>query len=419
MEKINNVENHQVSRARPVLGRLWRNGLLRLGTPRTNRVFISNTACRYSWSNVGVVVTEDPWLRYRSDWNTAHEDGIEFGVLWSGETAGSRSLIMSGEESVSVYIRIYFLSNVDCLFNGSESYLAGITRAIPLAYNTTYSLTFMTPANKTWVYNVHTELEHVYSAFEMVVTLDMMLQGFVQVWQQNIIAALIGVVTGISIRRMPRPKKDKPEILPKPSNGSTSHFSDKDEKNGKTSQDTYYVEAPVTGWGLLYRSRFYLVLALGVLVYFISPVSLDPNMQFPFYTWLAVCALTWWMSGRRVGFALDTRDLANGFVDLQELDSEEVDMLAPNAMVVTSPLGVVILRGHRLFSTDKVHSMLEVQTNSGLIDEIVTFQKDLVPKFLEYERTIDITTQKLLNIDVNEWLKLMRLDPADKKQSIE
>ncbi len=322
---------------------------------------------------------------------------------------------MPGEESIPVYVRVYFLSNVNCTFNSSVTIYAGILTSIALDFNTSYSLHFRTDYATHWYFNVHTQLEQAYSATEAVVTLAMMLEGFVQVWQQNILAACVGVITGISIRRMPRPKKDKPEIIPERTDGSTSDHSAKDEKNGKSSQDTYYVEAPVTGWGLLYRSRFYLVVALGVLVYFISPVSLDPNMQFPFYTWLAVCVLTWWMSGRRVGFALDTRDLANGFIDLQELDSEDVDMLAPNAMVVTSPLGVVILRGHRLFSMDKVHSMLEVQTNSGLIDEIVTFQKDLVPKFLEYERTIDITTQKLLNIEVTEWLKLMRLDPADKK----
>lgn len=279
---------------------------------------------------------------------------------------------------------------------------------ISLDYNTTYVLRFNAVNSSVfWIFNVHTLLITEYTPDAILVTLELALAGLFSRWIQTTLAGLIALITIRALRFPSVDLKDEKSREPK----------------GKpTTEDGiegFSIDAPVTGWEIFWRLRLWLLLVLAVVVFWLSPVSMNPDWQYPFYTWAVVSAGGWWLFNQRYGFTLDARELSKGWVELNEITKDQMDLLTTEAHVVGSPLGPVALVGHLLYSREKAHTQLELITNTLLIEDIASFQLKVMPEYLKFKRTLDTAVAKGYNEEVVEWMKLMKIRTGDENSSTE
>lgn len=331
-------------------------------------------------------------------------------ILWSGEHTGERSLILPDEESVAVRTRIYFMASLDCTFNTTPM-PAGRPNMMMLSYNTSYALRFdATNSSQFWIFNVHTLLIDEYEPDEILISLQSALDGMLARFWQCTIAALCGLFIVHAIRF---PQVDLTRREPREPVEPLGPDEQHDPKEG------FHISAPVTGWEVFWRLRLYLLVLVAIVVFWLSPASMDPDWIYPFYTWAAVTIVGWWIFNIRFGFTLDVRQLASGWLDLREVSRDQMDQLVTEAHTVGSPLGPVALVGHILYSRDKAHTQLELITNSLLIEDIASFQLKVMPGYLKFLRTVDTIVAKGYNEEVEEWKDLMKIRTGDNSSSTE
>lgn len=126
-------------------------------------------------------------------------------VLWSGEVAGDRLLLMPNERSVIVQPRLYFESNrlFRCNYT-NKVYEPFVVNMIVLEYNLTLALRF-DMVNSTYfeIYNVRTlATEDEYEPEEVYIDLRTVLDALEDRFIQCTIAAVIGIAIGVGIRRI-------------------------------------------------------------------------------------------------------------------------------------------------------------------------------------------------------------------------
>lgn len=96
-------------------------------------------------------------------------------VLYTGEEADSRKLVLPNEQAVSVNIRIYFRSSHDVYCNFTDSLVsAGQLQMISLEYNITASIKYTRlNSSESLVYNIYTlSNQEEYLPPERIIKLD-------------------------------------------------------------------------------------------------------------------------------------------------------------------------------------------------------------------------------------------------------
>lgn len=118
-------------------------------------------------------------------------DEVWLTVLWSGEQAGSRLLVLPNEEAVPVNLRVYYKSNLDSFCNyTSELILAGSLYMLSFDYNQTESIQFLHNTSSV-IYNVYTyNRPEDYEPIDIVVDLQ---TYYNDIRDLSIICAVFGV----------------------------------------------------------------------------------------------------------------------------------------------------------------------------------------------------------------------------------
>lgn len=178
-------------------------------------------------------------------------------------------------------------------------------------------------------------------------------------------------------------------------------------------------KAPVTGWEVLIKSRWFfaiLVIAFVVLVF----QSLIPRSIFyGVYAGLTAFVTAYLYLGLPEGWALNTLDMAKGYISLIPLNRFQLErMQTTNSEIMTFPSesGTVALVGHRLVSLHEetgkpeIHPFLELQTNSELANHCAKIQSMIITEYLAFKRGTYVEVNSELMREIEEWQKLKRGD---------
>lgn len=125
--------------------------------------------------------------------------------MWTGENRGERSLILPNEEAVRVFLRVYFLSEVDCKYNGTLVRNHTIF-PVSLDFNQTYTLGFESSDGLTlFIFNVYTDTEENYAAEEIFdINRATYLNDVQNSWILGAVSVGLGIFTGYHIKRLSR-----------------------------------------------------------------------------------------------------------------------------------------------------------------------------------------------------------------------
>lgn len=129
--------------------------------------------------------------------------------MWSGEGAGGRKLILPSEESVFVYLRVYFLSSITCSFNNSILE-HGTPHQLGLHFNSTYSLYFAkVNSSGGFTFNLHTGFEEDYDDYQIYdidrATYD---EDVLNSWLLGAASVALGIFSGYKIKQMTREREN-------------------------------------------------------------------------------------------------------------------------------------------------------------------------------------------------------------------
>lgn len=384
---------------------IYSSNLFFLGLPSANTAGPAGLAVGIpnwdSWQNCSMVGKQDTG---NTDLHSL-VSSAPLAIMYYGEGTGERNLIMSGEEALFVWTRVYFLASVTVWSNFTQTELeAGSVHAFRLEYNTTYSLRFLEINGSTiWTFNMFTGIEEDYTAEEKYMLLSEALAGYVSVWQQNIVAGILAIFTAKALKEV----------------GFRVGRTEEKPKNDQESHDIagVYVESPMTGWELFWRGRLYVVILIAVVVYWLTPVHLDRNTLYPFVTWIGITIVASYLFREKDSWFLDTRELPRR-ISLKRVERAQLERVANDALVLPSESGSVALVGHRLSSADKMHTMLELQTNTNMIMQIVEWQNSVLDEYFILKRTTDLSVQTGLTEEVEEWKEQMRIKTGlSEKQS--
>lgn len=114
-------------------------------------------------------------------------------------------LVFPNEESVFVFLRIYFLSSVTCSFNDTIIQ-AGTTYQIGLDYNSTYSLYFQ-KVNMTggFTFNLYTGFEEEYYDYQIFdVDRRSYEEGLLNSWLLGAGSVAFGIFAGYQLKKWTR-----------------------------------------------------------------------------------------------------------------------------------------------------------------------------------------------------------------------
>lgn len=124
-----------------------------------------------------------------------------FMVVWYGDNAGGRVLLMPNEVAIQTPVKVYFRASVLVTFNGSMYYPIS-EYAVILGYNRTYALRFdMVDANYSWVYNLYTVTYQEYEEQEQFVRLLEYLQALYDARLTVLVGAIVGIPLAYKTRR--------------------------------------------------------------------------------------------------------------------------------------------------------------------------------------------------------------------------
>lgn len=183
-------------------------------------------------------------------------------------------------------------------------------------------------------------------------------------------------------------------------------------------------EAPITWPAVFLRLWWIWLIGIAAILYIFLANYIPPSVQYGYWCFIGVFLVTWFLLSRPEGFALDTRDLADGHLSLVPLDRWELERHIENQKVLTfkSESGIVVLTGHKLLSYDdagniRMHPELELQTNSAIASAVSESQVEIYDKFLMYERNARIEANRQFAEMVKIWKQKMMLDPEQQKRN--
>lgn len=185
---------------------------------------------------------------------------------------------------------------------------------------------------------------------------------------------------------------------------------------------TEYTEfkAPVTGWEVLLKAWWILLILFGFVIYILFVDSIPETWRYGYWTFIAVFGVVYWFLGLAEGFALDTTDMANGNLGLKPLNRYQLERVTnkPAVVLFSSECGTVALIGHRLVSKDdkgrlSLHPELELKTNSEIVRKVAESQAGMIDEYLLLKAVPDVQASTKF---MGAWKSLqakMRLEPEN------
>lgn len=312
-------------------------------------------------------------------------------------------VLPDGLEVSTATLTIWLYPSVTCTDNVTGSaHMPGVRSAVDLRENWTLTLA-VSWDNGTWLFRLHTLTREEYEPEYVNVLLSDALLALTRMWQQMLVACGAGAISGISLRRYsPRPEVSQDSVKEEPKKGEGS--------------ESYYIEAPVTPATLVYRARLYLFVLVVLVALVVLPVPWADAWPVVI-GYVSLVVLSWWLAKDNAGFAIDCRNMKDGFLDMREIERWEEQSLMTRCITYASPLGTVILQGHRLYTSDRLASELEVTTNSRLIEDIAAFQSTVLPEYHKLKRTTDLEVQRSFNEEVAEWKQTMGIRTGSANRS--
>ena len=184
------------------------------------------------------------------------------------------------------------------------------------------------------------------------------------------------------------------------------------------------VKAPVTGWEVLMKFWWVLVVVFGIVVYVLLKDSVPVTWQYGYLTFVAVFAVVYWFLGQPDGWALDTTEMDSGHVGLVPLNRYQIETIQskPDIMMFASDEGPVALVGHGLVSLDDegkllMHAPLQLKTNSEIVRAVARSQLGMINEYLLLKSEVEVAVSAEFKEMYDGWRMKTRMDPESQSDS--